>query len=210
MKTPTKDTKENKDNRPMRYKVLNIIGIVLCILLLPIVVINLTMAIQGLLHPNIPPNFLGYTPLIVTSGSMSPSFDANDLTIIKTVDDPTEINAGEIISYFVGDALVTHRIVERTSTEEHPVLFITQGDANNTPDRIMVVPDDIFGTYVTHIDNIGGFALFMQTPVGMLCFVILPIILLFAGFYIIDRKKYKDELKKQQEALTAQNAEQTA
>ena len=101
-----------KEKKPLKFKVMNIIGIVICVLLIPLVIINMTMAIEGIIQPDVPPNFLGYTPLIITTGSMSPAFDGNALVIVKTVDEPEQLQVGQIISYFLEDHLITHRIVE--------------------------------------------------------------------------------------------------
>lgn len=195
-----------KEKKPLKFKVMNIIGIVICVLLIPLVIINMTMAIEGIIQPDVPPNFLGYTPLIITTGSMSPAFDGNALVIVKTVDEPEQLQVGQIISYFLEDHLITHRIVEISSTETEPVVFITQGDFNNVADRLPVSPDQVFGTYVTHYDNVGRFALFMQTPLGMLLVVVLPIILLFACFYLIDRNRYKKALKEAEAKTQNQTA----
>ena len=184
--------KKNRDTK--RALVLNIIGAVLCILMLPIVVANLTMAIQAVINPDVPPNFLGYTPMIVESGSMSPAFDANDLVVVKTVSDPEELETGTVICYLTGHSLVTHRIVGVEYAEDQSVMYVTQGDANNAADSLRVKPEQIIGSYVTHYDNLGGFALFMQTPFGMLLCVVLPIVVLFITFYVIDHRNYKAAL----------------
>lgn len=191
------ENKPAKKSKPLMYKILNIIGIVITVLLIPLVVINMTMAIQGLTNPDVPPNFMGYTPLIVSTGSMNPTFDAQDLVIVKAVGDPDKLEVGDIISYFSGDSLITHRIVEITSTKEEPILFVTQGDYNNTADSLYVTPAKVFGTYITHFKDLGGFALFMQTPTGMLLLVVLPILLMFSTFYLIDRHQYKKALQEQ-------------
>lgn len=75
MSNTANESTQQKQKKPLKYRVLDIIGIILCILLLPMVIINMTMAIQSVTQPDVPPNFMGYTPLIVTSGSMTPSFD---------------------------------------------------------------------------------------------------------------------------------------
>ena len=64
-------------------KFADIVGTVLCVILFPVVLVNITLLVQSLMHPELPPNFLGYTPLAVQSGSMSPFFDTGDL-ITKT------------------------------------------------------------------------------------------------------------------------------
>lgn len=191
------DMNQKKRRGVSKATVLNIIGTILCVLLLPIVVANLTMAIQAVVNPGTPPNFLGYTPLIVESGSMSPSFDANDLVVVKTVYDPNELETGTVICYLTGESLVTHRIVGVEYADNGAVMYVTQGDANNTADSVRVMPEQIIGAYSMHFDDLGGFALFMQTPFGMLLCVVLPLIALFVAFYVIDHRNYKAALAAQ-------------
>lgn len=200
---------KEKAKKPPLYKALDIIGVVLCILLVPLVIINMTMAIQTFTQPDVPPNFMGYTPLIITSGSMDPTFSANDLVVIKTVDDPAALQVGDVISYFENDYLITHRIIEVTSSEDQPILYVTQGDNNNAPDRIHVKPDKVFGKYITCFKDLGAFALFMQTPTGMLLLVVLPIIALFVMFYVVDKLRYKQAMKEQLEKETASKESKT-
>lgn len=183
--------KQTNTRGKTRAKVLNIIGIILCILLLPIVVANMTMAVKAVINPDVPPSFLGYTPMIVSSGSMEPMFDTNDLVVVKSVSDPDELAKDTVICYLTGETLVTHRIIGTELAEDKTVAYVTQGDANNAPDSTRVAPEQIIGTYVTHFDNLGGFALFMQTPTGMLLCVVLPLIVLFCVFYGIDHHNYK-------------------
>ena len=50
--------------------------------------------------------------LIVTSGSMAPSFEAGDAVVLQEVDDPSRLRAGQVVSFWPqgSDDLVTHRI----------------------------------------------------------------------------------------------------
>ena len=70
----------------------------------------------------------GYACAIINSGSMQPTISVSDLLIIKGLDFYQE---GDIVTY-VSDSgsMVTHRIV--TVSQDG---YITQGDANNVPDK---------------------------------------------------------------------------
>lgn len=204
-----KDKNTNKERGRGLYRatVLNIIGTILCVLLLPVVVANMTMAIQAVVNPDSPPNFLGYTPLIVNSGSMEPAFDTNDLVVVKTAADPENLEVGDVICYLTGQSLVTHRIVGVEYAEDQTVMYVTQGDANNVADSVRVLPEQIIGVYVTHFDNLGGFALFMQTPFGMLLCVVLPMLALFITFRMLDNRNYKAALAAHLAAAQGASAE---
>lgn len=198
---------KEKQKRTAGNKALNIIGFILCLLMLPIVIVNMTLFIQSLIQPDVPPNFMGYTPLIVSSGSMTPSFDVTDMVIVKTPENAADLADGEVVCYLSGNSLTTHRIVGRETSDEGHMVYVTQGDANNAPDRVRVNPSQIIGVYKTHIPKLGKFALFMQTPTGIILFVVLPLLAMFIIFRIIDNRRYKALMKEKEAQLRAAEAE---
>lgn len=174
---------------PKTYRTLggwiaHIVGFLLCILFLPGFIVNTTLLISSLLYPDIPPSFMGYTPLVVESDSMSPFFQQDDLVIIRNRKDNADYETGTVICFNSGDVYVTHRIVKKTTDEGAAPSYTTQGDANNTPDIQPVRQEQILGTYATHFKGLGGFVLFMQTPAGMISCVLLPIFIIFGLFWI--------------------------
>lgn len=169
------------------FSIPNIIGIILCVLMLPGFLISMTLFIGSLIHPGVPPSCFGYTPLMVQSGSMSPLFDEDDLVLIQNSADDALYGIGDIICFQSGDAYVTHRIKEITADENGNAVYTTQGDANNTPDKDAVRPDQILGVYKTHFKGMGRALLFIQTPVGMIVCVMLPIFLVFLLFTVPPR-----------------------
>lgn len=117
------------------------------------------------------PRFLGFSSAVIVSGSMEDTIEINDLAVCLKMKD---YDAGDIITYIdAGDSLTTHRIVSETDAG-----FITQGDANNTPDRLPVMEDRIMGKVIVTIPKIGLFIEFLRTPLGLMC-------ILFAGLIIL-------------------------
>ena len=188
---------ERKTKRPF-FNVYNIIGIVLCILLLPGFIISSTLLVSSWINSDVPPSCFGFTPLMVETGSMSPVFDENDLVLIHNTDDDATYNVGDIICYHSGgNAYVTHRIKEITTDKNGNTAYITQGDANNAPDQGSVRADQILGVYKTRFEGMGGVFAFMQTPGGMIVCVVLPIVLVLLLFFLppmlAARKKAEDD-----------------
>ena len=70
-----------------------------------------------------------YKLLVVTSGSMSPVFEAGDLIFIMRMD-PLKAKIGDIVTFQTENGLLTHRIVDIKADGE----IITKGDANNEID----------------------------------------------------------------------------
>lgn len=192
--------KDKAEKNSLLGKSLNVIGIIICVLLIPVLVVNGTLLVKSAINPNMPPDFMGYIPLVVGHDEMLPEFDGNDLVIVKTTENPDELEVGTIVSYWLNNGIVTSRIVDTKITElsdGQKIKYVTKGDANDAVDAIPVVAENVFAVYETHVDNIGSFVLFMQTPVGILTCVVLPLMIVFLAFYLIDKKRYKDALKRQ-------------
>ena len=167
-------------------KVSLIVMIVLIILLLPILAVNLTLIVKGSLDPDTPPDVFGIAPLAVTSGSMDGdregSFAKGALIFVKLLDEEeiSSLKEGDVITFRSSGAFVTHRIVSAFYGEDGSVVsFVTQGDANDVTDGAIPV-GNVVGKCVGSIGGLGDFAMFMQTPVGILVFVGIPVLLYIA------------------------------
>ncbi len=161
------------------------IGVALCVIFIPLLLINVTLIVKSYTNPNQVPDFMGYKPFIVLSGSMEPEIMTGDMVLVKKTD-AGNLQKGDVISYKSGEAVITHRIVDVTA-EDGEVRYVTQGDANDSPDQTMVRPADVEGIYRRRIPGMGKAAMFMQTTTGMIIFVVCPL-LLFIVWDIIRRK----------------------
>ncbi|MDF2531704.1 MAG: signal peptidase [Clostridia bacterium] len=100
------------------------------------------------------PSVLGFTPLTVVSGSMSPGIETGDMVIIRMGN--KNIKPGDVVTYRLEDVLVTHRIKSISNAADVAAVFITQGDANSIPDYKLVERNQILGKYVFKIP-MGGY-----------------------------------------------------
>lgn len=176
----------------MRNKILNIVGIIGCMLIIPVLIVTLTMTIQRFVEPNVPPGFMGYVPLAVSSGSMSPEFDTNDMIIINKNADLSNLEISDVITYWSDDVLVTHRIIDIEVNDSGESIYVTQGDANNTPDSLRVSVDMILGVYVNRIPNVGEISFFLSTTSGKLvCIMMFAVIILAVCIIWVYRKNMK-------------------
>lgn len=116
------------------------------------------------------PSVLGFNSAVVLTGSMADTINPNDLIITKAQE---EYEEGDIVTYKTGGTPVTHRIIEETEGG-----FITKGDANNTTDG-EISTEQIIGKVIVVIPSIGAAILFTQTPMGMMCVVLLIGVILF-------------------------------
>lgn len=187
------------------HKVLTIVGTVLCVILIPILIINLTLIIKSYVNKDEVPSIGGAFPLIVLTDSMYPEIESGDLIICNTVD-AEDVKKNDVISFFDpagnGTSIVTHRVIEVVH-EDGKTLFRTMGDNNNTEDRELVPSDKLVGTYKFRIPNAGHVAMFMQSTAGLIICVVLPIILL-VGYDIIRRRIYEKNKQDDTAALMAE------
>jgi len=187
-----------KEKTTPAHKVFTVIGVVLCIVLIPILIINCILIVKSFTSDEVP-DVGGFLPLIVLTDSMYPVIQSGDLVFCHTAE-PEEIQVGDVIAFFDpagnGSSIVTHRVMEITEDG-----FRTKGDNNNTEDRLTVRPEKLVARYTgKRIAGAGNIALFMQTAPGLIVCVVLPMILL-VGYDMIRRRMYEKENKKDTDAL---------
>lgn len=194
-----------KEKTSMRHKVMTIVGTIFCIILIPILVINLTLITKSYMNQGEVPSIGGVFPLIVLTDSMQPEIKSGDLIICHTVK-ADEVQVNDVISFFDpegnGTSIVTHRVVE-VLQEEEGIFFRTRGDNNNTDDRELVPEENLVGTYRMRIAGVGHVAMFMQSTTGLVVCVVFPILLL-VGYDIIRRRMYEKSRQKDTDALLAE------
>ena len=200
-----KQTQE-KEKSSLGHKILTGIGIIICVILIPILVINCTLIIKSYTNKDQVPSISGIFPMIILTDSMYPEFESGDLIICNTAE-PEEIKVGDVICFYDpegnGTATVTHRVQEVITDDEGNLAWITKGDANNTEDLPTVPAKNLIGVYKTRLKGLGNVAMFMQTTQGLIICVICPIILLVA-YDVIRRRAYEKSKKKDTDALLAE------
>lgn len=183
-----------------RVKPSSVIGIIACIIFIPIIVVNLVIIFNGFQDNENMPGFMGYRPAIVLSGSMEPTFDAGDVIVIEKAEDTGNLQKGDVITYLVSGKATTHRIISVTD-HEGKTAYVTKGDYNNVEDRLAVYPEQIQGIYKGFlIPNLGNILMFMQSTQGMLICLGIP----FALYILYDIFKRRKDSRKENEALQDQ------
>lgn len=194
-----------KEKSSIIHKVLTIVGTVLCVILIPILIINLTLITKSVVNKDEVPSVGGMLPLIVLTDSMVPEIYSGDLIICNTAE-ADEIEVNDVISFFDpagnGTSIVTHRVIEIVE-ENGEIFFRTRGDNNNTEDKELVPAENLVGIYKMRIAGAGNIAMFMQSTTGLIICVVLPIILL-VGYDIIRRRIYEKNKKDDTDALLAE------
>jgi len=167
-----------------------VISIIVLIILIPILFVNGVILINSFTHPDEIPSFFGWKPFIVLSGSMETEIYAGDLAVVKETD-VKELKEEDIIAFRSNengqDIVITHRIVDIVE-EEGETRYITKGDNNNTEDRGYVLADQVEGVYQFKVSRLGNLAMFIQTPMGMISCLSIPLVILIL-LQVIDARK---------------------
>ncbi len=113
-----------------------------------------------------------------------------DLICTEKLPAEEDLELYDIVVYEMDDVLVVHRIVEiEEPNESHPNErhFRLQGDAVDSPDRFPVLYAQMRAVYSgKRIPFVGSFVLFMQSPAGYLCILLVAVALIATP--ILNRK----------------------
>ncbi len=144
---------------------------------------------------------------------------AGDLIFATGVDDASELEIGDIITYWTvieGERVLnTHRITEIYDGGGY-LIFSTKGDSNTAEDALTVHESEIVGKYVSKITGVGKVFDYLQTSTGFLLIVVVPVFLFFVFhlvqfFHVLfeyqnvkNRIKYEQERGRTEEILAAE------
>lgn len=136
---------------------------ILWAILIFLIIVASWLAIDKHVRKSPVPSFMGYSSLVIISGSMSGTMEVDDLIIIK---DKKEYKIGDIVTFMKeGDkAPTTHRII---LYDEHGN-YITKGDANNVRDAVAVSKEEIFGEVILTVPKYAKFLRWLSEEGGWL------------------------------------------
>lgn len=154
-------------------------------------------------------SILGYTPLVVETDSMKPTFESGDLIFIKKCD-TSKLKEGDIITFHTiidnQYALNTHRI-QKIDEANGVRSYTTIGDNNNgVADQHVISDGDIVGKYIGHVSGLGRVMNFLSSSMGFLIVIVLPMLLFFI-YQVYNLIMISIRLKK---AMAVENAEEIA
>ena len=167
---------------------------------------------------------------VVASGSMSAKhkkntylkennlndqFDMFDVIVTHKLPEESELKLYDIVVYETEDGLlVIHRIVGiEEPNEKHPNVrhFLLQGDNVDSPDKFPVLYSQMRGIYRgDKIPFIGSIVMFLQSPAGVLCFILVVFSMIASP--IVEKILLNAKLKRLAEllAMLAQTREDIA
>ena len=135
----------------------NILGI---LILLSVIAFCLPMTI---------PKLMGYEIYNVVSGSMEPEIPVGSVIYVAQAI-PEEVRAEEVIAFYSGGSVITHRVVVNRIVEGE---FVTKGDANASEDLNTVPYANLVGRVEYHFPVIGQWMTVYTSMLGkiyIICF----------------------------------------
>lgn len=180
------------ENRKKWYQqVSNWVVIGACVILIPVIIMNLSIMFQAKANTNKVPSVFGIKPFMVLSGSMETEIKKGDLIITKEIN-PEELEIGKVIAFRdAAGTVTTHRIIDIV-VKDGESFFITKGDNNSTQDRNLVSLKDVEGIYLFRIPGIGSMMKSLSQTTTIVILVLIITIVFVVGF-IISNKKYVEE-----------------
>lgn len=148
-------------------------------------------AIAVLLIISVLPITGNYKVLTVLSGSMEPAIKTGSVVVVKPANN---YKIGDIITF--GEisktkAPTTHRIADIKVQDSQPI-YITKGDANNTPDQKEVAGKEIIGKVLFDVPYVGYAVYAAKKPWGFALIIIAPAMIIIWD----EARKIWKEIKK--------------
>jgi signal peptidase len=177
-------------------KVLAIVGNAVLWLFVIFAVLITAMVLSSTNNENGVASFSGKSFINIKTNSMSPTIKAGDMAIVELLTDQqkTQCKVGDVITYYTDldgngtQELNTHRVAE-VYEENGCVYYKTRGDNgdgdNNQStealiDKNPVVFSDVIGKWTgTKLNGMGNVMSFLQSSVGFMCVIVLPLVLFF-------------------------------
>lgn len=144
--------------------------------------------------------------LTVLSGSMEPTIKTGSVVVVKPF---SYYKIGDVITfgpYSKTQTPTTHRIQDIKVVGGSPV-YITKGDANDTPDTKEIAQKDIVGKVLFSVPFVGYAVNFAKQPVGFVLIIVVPAIIII---YDELRKVWKELLNLKNKKKDKQQDEEIA
>lgn len=133
-------------------------------------------------------NLGGYEAIQINGDEMSPELKSGEVIILK----PTSINdveVGDIITYRLGYARVTHQVVGKSEDK-----LTTKAVNSDNIDVVKVTSENLQGKMLTKLSDGKDFVLFITNPVNMVV-ILLIVMVIIAVPIIMKFSKLDNEIK---------------
>lgn len=141
-------------------RVVGRVAVILLVLVIALVLVGAFMLFTGRSQ---------FRVYFVESNSMGEAMPAGSIIVVDT---DSDIQEGDIISFYVGpEEITTHRLI----TVNDDGTIVTKGDAVAQVDPFVATTEDIIGEVVAVFPNLGKVIAFLTTPAGFASVALLVI-----------------------------------
>jgi len=172
------DENSISENIKKKQKIKKFLIIILYIMLIPTILFSLLLICLELGNAGHFPSSLNIEIYTVTSESMKPRLNVNDIIIVKKGYENEQYKIGNIITFKNKEGeIITHRISKITKSNLQNA-YITKGDANSTEDSELITYDKIIGKVIYTMPRFGILMkllknkVFFTTCMGVLILII--------------------------------------
>lgn len=117
------------------------------------------------------PRLMGYEVYEVVSGSMEPEISVGSVIYVKAVM-PEDVREEDVIAFWSGSSVVTHRVVENRLEERE---FVTKGDANAAEDLRAVPYTELIGRVIRHFPKVGRLMALYTSGIGKVFLILIAV-----------------------------------
>jgi len=130
--------------------------------------------------PVVLPKLFGFQEYSIVSGSMEPTIKTGSLIYVSSVDNPADIDPGEIIAFTSPDdgTVICHRVIDNNAIEG---VYVTKGDNNRENDPVNPSYSNLIGEVRYYTPYLGVIAGILGTIVGK----IYAGMILLCGFLLV-------------------------
>ena len=171
-------------NKRMTKKIFKYIILNILIILF---IINLILSFEENTH------ILGIYMFNIVSESMEPTFEKDDVVIVKK-SDPSTLQKSDIITFQQEDRIISHRIIDIIKIND-TIKFRTKGDNNEIADPNLVESGQVYGKMVFTIKKVGNIITYIQNIRGFLNVAIF-IIIIYILVNLRDKQKNTRKIKR--------------
>ena len=171
-------------NKRMTKKIFKYIMLNIMIILF---IINLILSFEENTH------ILGIYMFNIVSESMEPTFEKDDVVIVKK-SDPSILQKSDIITFQQEDRIISHRIIDIIKIND-TIKFRTKGDNNEIADPNFVESGQVYGKMVFTIKKVGNIITYIQNIRGFLNVAIF-IIIIYILVNLRDKQKNTRKIKR--------------
>lgn len=144
----------------------------------------------------------------LTENNLNDQIQMFDLIVVSPLPKESDLKLYDIVVYEADGQMIVHRIVDiKEADETHPQRrFVLQGDANRYSDKFPVLYSQMKGIYGgKKVPYIGSFVVFMDSPAGWLCVLLVVAVCIAYPFL---EKKLKKEADLRFAAMQAQSQDE--